>query len=74
VIKEYENDVDKAPERMSITVTQSKQVIPMEDMLVASVLKGEIAELKNENNSLMEQVKGLEMEVAEYKVGNYNKY
>jgi molecular chaperone GrpE (heat shock protein) len=62
--------MQRAPEKMSITVTQSKQVIPIQDMQVASVLRGEISELKRQNEALQEHVKGLEAEVEEFKVIN----
>ena len=68
MIKEYENEMEKMPEKMSITVTQAKQVIPMQDMLVASALKGEIADLKAENDILQEQIKKMESENEEFKV------
>ncbi|XP_035707177.1 leucine zipper transcription factor-like protein 1 [Folsomia candida] len=57
-VKLFEEEQQRKSEsqKMSITVTQTKQVIPVEDMNVATALKTEIARLTMENDSLRTHV------------------
>ena len=57
MIKDFE---EKPQEKMSITVTQSKQIIPVQDLNVASTLKVEIAKLQEQNEVLENKLKGAE--------------
>jgi len=50
MIKDFEDG--KPQEKMSITVTQSKQIISMQDLNVASALKSEITALEQEKEAL----------------------
>jgi DNA repair exonuclease SbcCD ATPase subunit len=58
-----EESFSAAPPKVNITVTQTKQVIPVEDRNVATALKAEIERLRSENGQLCSKITRLEAEV-----------